>query len=81
MTNWTLSNGVRVILKPTDFKADEVIILGTSPGGASMLTPTEFPRAREATTLVTEGGVGEFNQIELAEGARGQGGERVPQHR
>ena len=65
ITRWTLSNGVRVILKPTDFKADEVLILGTSPGGASMLPASEFARAREATTLVTEGGVGTFNQVEL----------------
>src|SRR6476646_1721430 len=72
VTNWTLSNGVRVILKPTDFKADEVLILGTSPGGASVLSPAEFPRAREATTLVAEGGVGDFNQIELQKALAGK---------
>ena len=65
VTGWTLSNGVRVLLKPTDFKDDEVLILGTSPGGGSLLSDAEFPRAREATLLVTEGGVGSFNQIEL----------------
>ena len=78
VTNWTLSNGVRVILKPTDFKADEVLILGTSPGGASMLTPAEFPRAREATTLVTEGGVGAFNQIDLQKALAGKAASAFP---
>jgi len=78
VTNWTLSNGVRVILKPTDFKADEVIILGTSPGGASVLSPTEFPRAREATTLVTEGGVGDFNQIDLQKTLAGKAASAFP---
>ena len=78
VTNWTLSNGVRVILKPTDFKADEVIILGTSPGGASILSPTEFPRAREATTLVTEGGVGDFSQIDLQKALAGKAASAAP---
>jgi zinc protease len=78
VTNWTLSNGVRVILKPTDFKADEVVILGSSPGGASLLTPSDFPRAREATTLVTEGGVGDFNQIDLQKALAGKAASAFP---
>jgi zinc protease len=78
VTNWTLSNGVRVILKPTDFKADEVLILGTSPGGASLLPPSEFARAREATTLVTEGGVGGFNQIDLQKALAGKAATASP---
>ena len=78
VTNWTLSNGIRVILKPTDFKADEVLILGTSPGGASLLSPSDFSRAREATTLVTEGGVGAFNQIELQKALAGKAASASP---
>ena len=78
VTNWTLSNGVRVILKPTDFKADEVLILGTSPGGASLMTPTEFSRAREATTLVTEGGVGAFTQTDLQKALAGKAASAFP---
>ena len=78
VTNWTLSNGIRVILKPTDFKADEVVILGTSPGGSSMLSQADFPRAREATTLVTEGGVGAFNQIELQKALAGKAASAFP---
>ena len=78
VTNWTLSNGVKVILKPTDFRADEVLILGTSPGGASMLSQSEFPRAREATTLVTEGGVGTFTQVELQKVLAGKAASAFP---
>jgi len=78
VTNWTLSNGVRVILKPTDFKADEVLILGTSPGGASTLSQAEFARAREATTLVTEGGVGAFSQIDLQKALAGKAASAFP---
>src|SRR4030095_13493589 len=78
VTNWTLSNGVRVILKPTDFKADEVLVLGTSPGGASMLTPAEFPRAREAATLVTGGGLGALHQIDLQKARAGKAPSAFP---
>ena len=78
VTRWTLSNGVRVILKPTDFKADEVLILGTSPGGASMLAQNEFARAREATTLVTAGGVGTFSQVDLDKALAGKAATASP---
>ena len=78
VTRWTLSNGIHVILKPTDFKADEVLILGSSPGGASRLAPTEFARAREATTLVTEGGVGTFSQVELQKALAGKAASAFP---
>ena len=30
VTIWTLSNGVRVVLKPTDFKNDEILFIGDS---------------------------------------------------
>ncbi len=35
ITEWRLSNGVRVVLKPTDFKNDEVLMAAFSPGGTS----------------------------------------------
>src|SRR5688500_6979378 len=37
MTDWKLSNGIRVLVKPTDFKADEVLIQAWSPGGTSVV--------------------------------------------
>ncbi len=41
ITEWTLGNGVRVVLKPTDFKDDEVLVQAVSPGGYS-LSPLEI---------------------------------------
>ncbi|MBQ5509161.1 MAG: hypothetical protein IIT96_05295, partial [Muribaculaceae bacterium] len=32
---WTLSNGVKVLVKPTNIKAGEIIIAGAGPGGLS----------------------------------------------
>ena len=38
----TLSNGVRVILKTTDFKADEIRMRAFSPGGNSLFPDNEI---------------------------------------
>ena len=58
VTRWTLSNGVKVILKPTTFKADEVLIRGWSPGGSSLVSDADYPSASLATTAVDRGGAG-----------------------
>ncbi len=42
VTDWTLSNGMRVVVKPTDFKADEVIIQAWSPGGTSLVSDADY---------------------------------------
>jgi zinc protease len=72
VTSWTLQNGVRVLLKPTDFKADQVLVSGWSPGGTSLLPDSLYAAAREAGTLVTEGGVGRFSRIDLQKALAGK---------
>ena len=42
VTVLTLSNGVEVWLKPTDFRNDQVQFLGYARGGASLAPPAEF---------------------------------------
>lgn len=37
ITYWELSNGVKVALKPTDFKADQIVMRAFSPGGLSLV--------------------------------------------
>jgi zinc protease len=65
LTEWQLSNGIRVVLKPTDFKADEVLMQGWSPGGSSLTSNADLPSALLATTAVDRAGTGEFTEIEL----------------
>jgi len=65
VTEWKLANGVRVVLKPTDFKNDEVVFTSFSPGGHSLVSDENFIAAATASSVITEGGVGDFNQIEL----------------
>jgi zinc protease len=65
VTEWILSNGLKVILKPTDFKNDQVIFRAYSPGGNSLVDNEDYIPALTAASLIAGGGVGSFNRIEL----------------
>jgi len=65
VTEWRLANGVRVILKPTDFKNDEIQFTSFSPGGHSLVSDEDYIAASTASSVIGEGGVGNFNLIEL----------------
>jgi zinc protease len=65
VTEWTLSNGVKVVLKPTDFKNDEIRFLAYSPGGNSLISDEDYMSANVATDVITESGVGALNLTEL----------------
>ncbi len=60
-----LSNGARVVFKPTDFKNDEVLFSATSPGGTSLVPDSLFLAASMAAGIVGQSGVGNFGPIEL----------------
>jgi zinc protease len=65
ITEWELSNGVKVVLKPTSFKEDEVIFRATSPGGTSLASDKDFIPASTATQVISAGGLGKFNTIDM----------------
>ncbi|MBW3628888.1 MAG: insulinase family protein [Gemmatimonadetes bacterium] len=65
VTEWTLSNGVRVILKPTDFRQDEILLAGRSPGGTSLVSDEDYLAAVLAPALAQAGGLGDLSVIEL----------------
>jgi len=64
-TVWTLSNGATVIIKPTDFEKDNVLMVADSPGGTAMAKDSEFTNARFATAVTSLGGVAEFDSDTL----------------
>ncbi len=66
VTEFTLANGVRVIMKPTTFKRDEVFFSATSPGGDSLVSDEDYPEASLAASWVESGGVGELTRTELS---------------
>lgn len=61
----TLSNGLRVILKPTDFKNDEIVFNAFAPGGTSVYQDADFESAAAAAGLITAGGVGNYDASQL----------------
>ena len=64
-TTWTLENGAEVILKKTDFKEDEILFKATSFGGSSLLELEKIPSAEMTSTIISQSGVGEFDNITL----------------
>ena len=65
VTELTLSNGVKVVLKPTDFKNDQIIFSATSKGGTSLASDQDFRSAEMASQLVSGSGISEFDQTQL----------------
>lgn len=61
----TLSNGARVILKPTDFKNDEITFSAISPGGVSVYPLEDNISASMAANIVSAGGLGDIDQQSL----------------
>ncbi len=65
ITEWTLSNGVTVVLKPTKLKEDQILFRATAPGGTSLATDADFVPARVADAVVPAGGAGQFSAVML----------------
>ncbi len=62
----TLSNGVEVWLKPTDFKNDQVLFSAYAPGGTSLANEKDYKSAGLATALVGMGGMGGLSPVDLS---------------
>jgi zinc protease len=71
-TEWTLSNGVRVVLNPTTFKQDEILFRAFSPGGTSLADDRDFVAAETAEQVVPQGGLGTLNAIDLGKKLAGK---------
>ena len=61
----TLANGVKVILKPTDFKNDQIVLSGFRSGGQSVYEIQDLYNAQYAATVVSQMGIGNFTPNDL----------------
>jgi zinc protease len=57
ITYWTLSNGVKVVLKPTDYKADQILMRGFSPGGLSLVSDDKAYSGSYLAQVASESGL------------------------
>jgi len=62
---WTLANGARVYVKRTDFKDDEILFRGWSPGGTSLAPDADYQTANQAAGFISGSGVGAFSLPDL----------------
>jgi len=64
-TELTLSNGIKVILKPTDFKNDQVVMNASRFGGQYLYNANDRFNAEFASTVVSQMGIGQFSPVDL----------------
>ena len=64
-TEWTLENGIKVIVRPSTLKADEVVINAVSKGGCSMLNDNEYYHGQFLGMVMSQSGIGKFSATEL----------------
>jgi zinc protease len=65
ITEWTLGNGARVLLKPTNFKDDEILLNAFSWGGTSLYLDNEYRSADASNAIQEQMGFGTFDAIAL----------------
>lgn len=66
-TVWTLENGMQVIVKPTDYKKDEIMIKTVAQGGRSLLADELIPsfEMNVFSTYLSNTGLGKFSKSQL----------------
>jgi zinc protease len=65
LTRLTLSNGVQVILKPTAFRKDQVLLGAKRFGGQTLFDEQDIPNARAASGLAATMGLKDFAPVDL----------------
>ena len=71
-TELTLSNGVTVTLKPTDFKNDQILLSATRYGGLSNYELKDKYSAENAAMMVGAMGYGEFSPTDMRKAMAGK---------
>jgi zinc protease len=72
ITEWTLSNGAKVVVKPTTFSRDQILFRAFSPGGTSLAPDRDFIAADTASQVIAQGGLGGWTRIDLGKKLAGR---------
>ena len=65
ITDLTLANGARVLLRPTSFREEEILFSATSPGGSSLVSDEDYPEADFIDSIVSQSAVGDVSYASL----------------
>ncbi|MBR1469515.1 MAG: insulinase family protein [Prevotella sp.] len=71
-TELELSNGVKVLLKQTDFKKDQVVMSGEGPGGESLYGQKDYRNLQLFDQVIGISGLGNFSSTELEKALAGK---------
>ncbi len=71
-SEWTLSNGARVVLKPTTFKNDDIQFSAISWGGTSLYADSDYVNASNAASIASVGGIGNLDMQSLQKALAGK---------
>ncbi len=72
LTTLTLSNGVKVILKPTDFNNDQVFLSASRPGGLTQFAEKDIVNARYASAIVDSMGLNGLSPLDVQKALAGK---------
>ena len=72
VTELVFANGIKVALKPTTFKNDQIIFSASSKGGTSLYSDADFYSAELASTAVSQGGVSKLSDSQLDKALAGK---------
>lgn len=64
-TVWTLSNGAKVVIKPTPYKDDQILMQAVSPGGSSLIDSRYDTEVEFLSQVAELGGLRNFNVTDL----------------
>ena len=71
-TEWTLSNGIKVVFRPSKFDENSISLQAYSMGGSSLIRTEDLPSVHVATSVLYEMGLGDFTRRELDKALTGK---------
>jgi len=71
-TELKLANGVTIVLKPTHFKNDEILLSAYCLGGSSVIPDDNFMSVNYAAQVIEMSGAGDFDNVELEKKLKGK---------
>ncbi len=63
---YTLSNGVKVTVKSTDFKSDQILLMGEKKGGSGQYGVEDMMNTMSMNDMISTMGFGQFSPIDLS---------------
>ena len=64
-TEWTLKNGIKVVVKQTPYEADNIALTATSWGGLALMSDEEYYSAQMMSVVMNMSGISKFSATDL----------------